>query len=334
MSSELTPIDVTIPKHLANRINKPSAVTAAVSEGLPEGLSFPRLTTSGTRWKVIKAGAEKVLTDAASLDVIVVGAAPSISKVFYDGKYDPNAVDKQPDCASSNGIKPNVGVKNQQAPACAACPKNEWGSDTSDDGKMLKACRDVKILAVTFAQDPSNEVWQFRVSPAALKNLSKYQKRLSLSGVPIECVVTRLSFDEEVTYPLVKFGFLEAVSESRMAQVDQLLGSTQVKEVTREIDGAVAPAVDSASTAEPDPAEPEAEKPAPKKEKKRGRGRPPKKETAPKKEPAEESGLGFLDTLGSAGTSDDAEPEEDQGEDAGMQNLSAELQELLGNMDD
>jgi hypothetical protein len=133
-----------------------------------------------------------------------------------------------------DGIGPDSESKDPQNDMCASCPQNAWGSKVTPQGQEIKACADLKRLAVVSADDPSGPVYLLSVTPAALKGLNQYQKELSVRGIPPEIVKTRISFDTDASFPKLKFafgGFLEADTQEI---VDKLFGTDEVKEVTGE----------------------------------------------------------------------------------------------------
>jgi len=56
------------------------------------------------------------------MDVVLVGANPNVSKVFYSKPYDPDATDMRPDCFSNDGIKPDSSVQAPVSKSCVNCP--------------------------------------------------------------------------------------------------------------------------------------------------------------------------------------------------------------------
>jgi hypothetical protein len=101
-------------------------------------------------------------------------------------------------------------------------------------GKEIKACSDLKRLAVVAADDPTGPIYLLSVTPAALKGLNQYQKELTVRGIPPEIVKTKVSFDTDASFPLLKFGFGGFIDADVQSHVDTLFGSSDVKEVTGE----------------------------------------------------------------------------------------------------
>lgn len=231
--SNLVPINVNVPAHLAARIGAPSVLAQSVMAGLGGGPSFPKISIKGSRFR-IKEGSTETVLNTLELEVVIVGANPKLSKTWYATKWDPNAEPVAPDCYSLDGVSPAADADSPQNDLCASCPKNAWGSEVTDKGQQLKACSDHKRLAVVAADDPSGPIYLLEVTPAALKGLNQYQRELTMRGIPAEVVKTKVTFDTDASFPKLQFafgGFLDAETQS---VVDGLFGSPEVAEVTGE----------------------------------------------------------------------------------------------------
>ncbi len=231
--SNIVPVNIQVPAHLAGRVGVPSVLAASLTGGLSSGQSFPRISIKGSRFRIVEGDTETVL-ESTVLDVVVVGANPRLSKTWYAKQWDATAEPAAPDCFSLDGIGPDPESTAPQNDLCASCPQNAWGSKVTPTGQQVKACADNKRLAVVSADDPSGPVYLLSVTPAALKGLNQYQKELAVRGIPPEIVKTRVSFDTDASFPKLKFtfgGFLEADVQE---VVDGLFGSEPVKEITGE----------------------------------------------------------------------------------------------------
>jgi hypothetical protein len=233
MSNALIPTNIQIPAHLAARVGVPSALAQSMTGGLSSGNSFPRIGIKGARFRIHEGDTETVL-EATTLDVVVVGANPRLSKTWYAKQWTPDAEPQSPDCFSLDGIGPDSESKDPQNDVCASCPQNAWGSKVTPQGQEIKACADLKRLAVVSTDDPSGPVYLLSVTPAALKGLNQYQKELSVRGIPPEIVKTRISFDTDASFPKLKFAFGGFIEADTQEIVDKLFGSDGVKEVTGE----------------------------------------------------------------------------------------------------
>jgi len=322
--SNLVPTNVEVPAHLMKHVGKPSALSQALSSGVGggSGPSFPRISIKGARFRIVEGDTESVL-DQTTLDVVIVGANPRLSKTFYAKAWSADSEPTGPDCYSLDGVSPHPEAPEPQNDLCASCPQNAWGSKVTPQGQQIKACADQKRLAVVAAEDPTGPVYLLQVTPAALKNLNQYHKELSVRGIPPEIVKTKVSFDTDASFPKLKFTFGGFIDEDTQAVVDRLFGTEQVLEITGEAAPKIAeeppariapvkpkPVEENAPVAEAPAPAPAAEETAPPK---RGFGSKPAapepKAEAPKPKPAASDDASSLadeiaDLLGEVGTDD------------------------------
>jgi hypothetical protein len=268
--TSIIPVNIKIPTHLATRVGSPSALAQSLTGGLSSGggESFPRISIKGARFRIIDGDTETVL-DSTSLEVVIVGANPRLSKTWYAKQWTPDSEPSAPECFSLDGIGPDPQSTNPQNDLCASCPQNAWGSKVTPQGQQIKACADQKRLAVVAADDANGPIYLLQVTPAALKGLNQYQKELSVRGIPPEIVKTKVSFDTDASYPKLKFSFGGFLDEETQGVVDELFGSDKVKDITGEIPRTpvsvpkiAAPTKVSVKAVEPKP-EPVVEEPPP-----------------------------------------------------------------------
>ena len=292
--SNLVPTNIQVPAYLAARVGQPSALAQSIAGGIGGGESFPRISIKGARFRIVEGGNETVL-DSTTLDVVIVGANPRLSKTWYAKTWTPDSEPSSPDCFSLNGVSPDASSTDPQNDLCASCPQNAWGSKITPQGKQVKACADQKRLAVVAADDPTGPVYLLQVTPAALKDLNAYQKELSVRGIAPEIVRTRVGFDTDASFPKIKFGFGGFLEEDTINAVDKLFGSQEVLEITGELASApvavpqvaapapVAPKPAAVAAAPAAPAPAAEEQPA---APKRGFGAPKAAAAAPAAKPA------------------------------------------------
>jgi len=93
------------------------------------------------------------------------------TKAYFSQSYGGDAV--MPDCASSDGLVPDMGSNEQhESETCAECPKNQWGS--ADNGG--KACRDSVIIYILLDGDDMPSVLRIRSTSLGKKgSLAKFQ---------------------------------------------------------------------------------------------------------------------------------------------------------------
>ena len=231
--SNIVPVSLQVPAHLASRVGVPSVLAQSMTGGLSSGQLFPKISIKGSRFRIKEGDTETVL-DSTNLDVVVVGANPRLSKAWYAKAYDKDAEPAAPDCYSLDGVSPDPESEDPQNNLCASCPRNSWGSKVTDSGQQVKACADKKRLAVVSADDASGPIYLLEVTPAALKGLNQYQKELSVRGIPPEIVKTRISFDTIASFPKLVFTFNGFLDADVQEIVDGLFGTAQVKEITGE----------------------------------------------------------------------------------------------------
>jgi len=231
--SNIVPVNIQVPAHLASRVGVPSALASSLTGGLSSGNSFPRISIKASRFRIVEGDTETVL-DSTTLDVVIVGANPRLSKTWYAKQWTPDSEPQAPDCFSLDGMSPDPEATDPQNDLCASCPQNAWGSKVTPQGQQIKACSDTKRLAVVAADDPSGPVYLLSVTPAALKGLNQYQKELSVRGIPPEIVKTRVSFDTDASFPKLKFTFGGFLDADVQQVVDGLFGTDQIKEITGE----------------------------------------------------------------------------------------------------
>lgn len=253
--NDLTIRPGSMPAHLQQgpRLNLNAAAHANLVGG-----GFPVLSYKGKTWSVKHHGNWELLKNspgndhkgkplpvqpAQYLDVIIVGMATNLSKIYYEKSYS-TGDNEAPDCFSVDSLAPDPGAPRKQHTSCKVCPKNQWGSRMTDSGKKAKACTDNRRLALVPADDPSSEVYGgpmlLRVPPMSLLNLDRYATKLEqLGGADISQVVTRISFVPEMQYPALQFDpigwvqdpevYRQVVEHSQSDQVRRMLNDAQVQ---------------------------------------------------------------------------------------------------------
>jgi hypothetical protein len=224
-----------VPAHIAARIaarqqagTKSSVASAIVSDGP----NIPRISIRAGRYRLNEDGVET--TVGVSLDTIIVGANPRVSKVFYGKAFDASADNVRPDCWSNDGLKPDASVQLPVHNSCADCPHNVLGSKILPSGAKSKMCADQRHLAVVAAADPT-KVYSLTVPVSGMKALREYFKELGNYGIGPEEAITELGFDDAASYPKITFKHKGYVPEKAISRVDALLESDSVKVATRQL---------------------------------------------------------------------------------------------------
>lgn len=232
---------------------KAAAVNSDLTTGVGNG-GYPVLSIKGKIFTLVKGDTRTVLRKpddpeeiAQAVEIVILKANPHLSKVYYAKGYDEDGQNQKPDCASSNGLKPDAGVASPQSKTCALCPHNAWSTGRGGKGK---ACQDSRRVAIA-AAGQLNEPMLLRVPPATLKPLAEYANALAKRGAPYNAVVTKIRFEAEEATPKLTFtpvGFLtedqyadaEEVSNSDIVQ--QIIGSSDVPHAEDDTPALEAPA--------------------------------------------------------------------------------------------
>lgn len=224
-------------------------------EGLPD--SYAVLAGRGKQFLIKYRQVETPVRtpeghNVSFLDVVLVKVAPQISKIYYAGAFQPGD-DGPPDCFSVDGMTPDPAAKTKQATSCAGCPHNVFGSKITPQGTAVKACGDSRRLALVPASDILNQNYggpmMFRVPPASLKNLAHYASELDKHGLPYFAVVTRISFDPQVSYDQYLFQAVAMLDEAQAAQLVSVMDLPVVDRMLSAVGSPVAAPVVAAPTA-------------------------------------------------------------------------------------
>lgn len=226
----------TVPAHIAARIaaRQQAGVKSTVASAIvgSDGVSIPRISIRAGRYRLSEDGVET--TVGVTLDTIIVGANPRVSKVFYAKAFDASAENVRPDCWSNDGLKADASVDAPVHTSCADCPNNVLGSKILPSGAKSKMCADQRHLAVVAAADPS-KVYSLTVPVSGMKALREYFKDLGNYGIGPEEVITELGFDDQASFPKITFKQKGYVPEKAISRVDTLLASDSVKVATRQL---------------------------------------------------------------------------------------------------
>jgi len=179
-----------------------------VTKALVKGGSKSKRIALGNNKFVLKIGGEEISKSATNkMEVVVVNAAPDVSRTFYASAYDPDGEATSPDCWSPNGRTPDASIASPQHSNCDSCPKNIEGSG---QGKT-KACRFSRRIAVVLAQDIEGDVYQMELKsksffyskkdPGDLDHMpfDQYANYVGSQGFSLSNLVTEMSFDEDAT---------------------------------------------------------------------------------------------------------------------------------------
>ena len=188
-----------------------SETTLALAGGAGTGPGVKRVSIKGGVFRLVAAGKEIASIEDRHLDVVVVKAAPKVSRIFYAGKYDKDAPGAAPDCWSNDGETPDKSIKAPQSATCAKCPQNIAGSGNGNS----RACRYQQRLAVVLANNPAGDVLQLTLPATSIFGkgegdklpLQAYARWAATQTPPVnlDTVVTRMKFDTSAESPKLVF---------------------------------------------------------------------------------------------------------------------------------
>jgi hypothetical protein len=229
------------------------------------GGGFPIISIKGKVFHIVRGEERTMVTreegePAGSIEVVILKANPALSKTYYPEGYVEGSADK-PTCYSNDGIAPAQDAAEAQSTKCATCAHNQWGSKISENGSKVKACSDVRRLAVA-PVGMLNDPMLLRVPAASLRPLGEYGNALKKRGVKYPAVVTKVSFDFNVAHPALTFKPMSFITEDMAKIVSETMRSDIVTQITG-TSTAAAQAPAPAPTPLPAP-QPQAPAPAPK----------------------------------------------------------------------
>jgi hypothetical protein len=215
--------------------NNELSETALALTGGGTGGSVKRISIKGGVFRLVSGGKEIAAIEDRHLDVIVVKAAPKVSRIFYAGAYDKDAAAAPPDCWSNDGEKPDAGARNRQAQTCLSCPQNQAGSGQGNS----RACRYQQRLAVVLENNPGGDVMQLTLPATSVfgkedgdkRPLQAFARHLALSNPPInpEQIVTRMKFDTKAESPKLFFSPVRWLTNDEYAVVKSQADSTDAQ---------------------------------------------------------------------------------------------------------
>jgi len=258
--SEITLFKDAVPAHIKAR------QLDDVTSSLAGGSGVKRISIRGGVFRLMDGGQEIAVREDRALNMVVVNAAPNISRTFYEGTYEEGKT-AAPDCWSADGVTPASDAVNPQASACADCPQNIKGSGAGDS----RACRFSQRLAIVLDNDINGDVYQLTLPAQSIFGkpendrmpMQSYAKYLKAQRTPITAVVTEARFDTKSATPRLTFKpirWLEeneidgAIAQSKSPAALQAITMT-VAQVDKVEDAAPAPKAKAEVKAEPVKAE-------------------------------------------------------------------------------
>lgn len=228
MSNDIT-LFSNVPAHLRN--TELSETTKAL---MGNGGNSKRISIKGCTFRLMVGGKEVAHIEERNMEVVIVRAAPAVSRQFYKDKYDPENV-TPPDCWSNDGEKPDPSIERPQAKTCNGCPQNIAGSGQGES----RACRFQQRLAVVLPDDMESGVYQlilpatsiFGKAEGGKRPLKEYVTYLASQTKPVnvDALVTRMRFDTRVEHPKLFFEPVRWLDDAEYAAAREAGESAEAK---------------------------------------------------------------------------------------------------------
>jgi hypothetical protein len=226
--SDLTLFKGGLPSYLQTSGDDATNALAGTGDG---GLGARRISIKGGVFREFIGGKEYRVSEERSMNVVIIKAAPKVSRIYYAGSYtEGEAV--SPTCWSSDSQRPDEKVKNKQSATCLTCPQNIKGSGQGDS----RACRYQQRLAVVLdGEIDKGEVYQLVLPPTSVFGdgekgkhpLQAYARHLKSHDTPITGVVTEMRFDTASPTPKLVFKPVRPVSEDEFNRIQDLKDSPE-----------------------------------------------------------------------------------------------------------
>lgn len=226
--SEMTLFKGGLPAYLQGSDDATNALAGTGDSG---NLGARRISIKGGVFREFIGGKEYRVSEERSMNVVIVKAAPKVSRIFYSGSYVEGET-VSPTCWSSDSQRPDEQVKSPQSATCLTCPKNIKGSGQGES----RACRYQQRLAVVLDSEvEKKEVYQLVLPPTSVFGdgekgklpLQAYARHLKNHGTPITGVVTEMRFDTASPTPKLVFKPVRPVTEEEYHIVQELKDSPE-----------------------------------------------------------------------------------------------------------
>jgi len=194
------------------------------NKGFGVGIGGDFLPSLSIRGKKFRAKIEGEETDLPTeLPVVFIAARQCVSKVFYDGPYNPKE-NKPPDCSSTDGQYPDINITDPVSPICQTCDNNAWGS--RGNGSKGKACDDYQQIVVMI--EGVDQAFGLRLKPSSWGPYKAHVKQLDMAGIPLIAARTVLTIvgDE---FPIVNFKYDGLVERATFAQAKEWIEKAEVQ---------------------------------------------------------------------------------------------------------
>ena len=198
------------------------------------GTSSRRISIKGGVWRMMVGGKEVALNEDRAMNVVIIAAAPKVSRTFYPPYVEGEK--QAPLCWSADGDYPDTTAKSPQAKSCAICPQNIAGSGKDN----TRACRYSQRIAVVLENDVGGDIYQLTLPATSIFGegevgkwpLKTYAKMIGGTGTPISSVVTEMRFDTKSAVPKL---FFRAIKRLTQQEYGTAMLKSQSQEAVRAV---------------------------------------------------------------------------------------------------
>ena len=191
-----------------------------------------RISIRGGVFRKIVGGEEVGKITSRELNVIIVNAARGVSRIYYAGKYDPNAI-VPPTCVSNDGVHADTKDEGRQSDSCATCAQNIAGSGNGNS----RACRYTRKIAVILEGDSTGDVYHLQLPSTSIFGkgegnvhpFESYIKYVAGNGRNINQIVTQISLDTDSDTPKLLFSPARHINEEEWALASEAGDSMEAK---------------------------------------------------------------------------------------------------------
>ena len=227
--SNMTIFNQEVPAFLqgANGLNDLTKALAGKAAG-----GGKRISIRGGVFRKIVGGEEVGKITSRELNVIIVNAARGVSRIYYAGKYDPQAI-VPPTCVSNDGVHADTKDEGRQSDTCATCAQNIAGSGNGNS----RACRYTRKIAVILEGDSTGDVYQLQLPSTSIFGkgegnihpFESYIKYVAGNGRNINQIVTQISLDTDSDTPKLLFSPARHINEEEWALASEAGDSIEAK---------------------------------------------------------------------------------------------------------
>ena len=198
-----------------------------------------RISIKGGVFREMIGSKEYRTSEERSMGVIIIKAAPSVHRQYFEGAY-VEGQNSSPKCWSSNSQTPDPSVPEdqRQSPKCMDCPQNVKGSGQGES----RACGYRQRVAVLLEGEvEKREVYQVILPPTSVFGdgekgklpLQAYARHLRAHGTPIAGVITEMRFDTASPTPRLIFKPVRPITEEELGVVQEMKNSKEAEDAIK-----------------------------------------------------------------------------------------------------